>query len=266
SSVLPSTYIQPLQLTSHRLIVSGSPSTHSQATGVVNTLCHGPDYAVYTFYDIAKYATEANLNKSMTGAQLDKFFRENENTLPFAPEPNLRNIDFSVQQKVGTVHHTQGQHFDHASCLDIYLRLTYYPQTTHESHRTAAFCFEYRIQKPNEMDERTSAFHLQLCEWRFNQSVFSNRLQTLVDSLRLGERLDEFNCNLAVSMAIEIKRQIRDKEQYTCLADYTDAFINVREEVERFAGFWGELKDDVYRHLVTEKNIYFDSRDIGLFI
>ncbi|CAF3637559.1 unnamed protein product [Fusarium graminearum] len=237
-----------------------------QATGVVNTLCHGPDYAVYTFYDIAKYATEANLNKSMTGAQLDKFFRENENTLPFAPEPNLRNIDFSVQQKVGTVHHTQGQHFDHASCLDIYLRLTYYPQTTHESHRTAAFCFEYRIQKPNEMDERTSALHLQLCEWRFNQSVFSNRLQTLVDALRLGERLDEFNCNLAVSMAIEIKRQIRDKEQYTCLADYTDAFINVREEVERFAGFWGELKDDVYRHLVTEKNTYFDSRDIGLFI
>ncbi|KAM0352130.1 hypothetical protein ACHAP4_009143 [Fusarium culmorum] len=84
----------------------GSPTTHSHATGVVNTVCHEPDFADYIFHDIVEYAAEANLNKSKTGAQLDKFLRENENTLPFAPEPNLRNIDFSVQQKVGTVHHT----------------------------------------------------------------------------------------------------------------------------------------------------------------
>ncbi|EKJ79291.1 hypothetical protein FPSE_00602 [Fusarium pseudograminearum CS3096] len=248
--------------------MSGGPSTRSQATGVVNTVCHEPDYAVYTFYDISDHAAWKSISLDFDKKEelLMEFYWKTENIPPSALEPNLRNIDFTVQQKVGTVHHTQRQHFDHTSCLDMYLRLAYYPQTTHESHQTAAFCFEYRIQKPNGMDERASAFHLQLCEWRFSQSVFSTRLQTLVDSLRLGERLDEFNCNLAVLMAIEIKRQIRDTEQYTCLADYTDAFINVREEVERFAGFWGELKDDVYRHLVTDKNTYFDSRDIGLFI
>ncbi|KAG8677744.1 hypothetical protein FPOAC2_03881 [Fusarium poae] len=251
--------------------MSGSPPTQNQASGVVNTkhryLRRKLAFVDQNIHDIFRSAALANGSTDVreTEKKLYDRLKYHGNRLPFAAEPNLINMDFSIQRKVGTVHYDQGIHADCGLCSMISLRLSYYPYTIHDSQHSAAFCIDYRIQKPGGQDERASSFHLQCCPWDFGRAS-PVTLQNLVSSLRLGEALDDFNANLALSMVIEIKWQIRANKQYTCRTNYKDAFKNVDYEVERFLSFWEELKDDICDHLFTKNNTYFDSRDVGLFI
>ncbi|RGP68676.1 hypothetical protein FSPOR_5146 [Fusarium sporotrichioides] len=251
--------------------MSGSLSTHRTVSGSIDATSRlarlGPHVDPATtdniFYNAAKANGSRNLKQTVR--ELNETFEDYNKTLPFAPESSLRNADFSVETLVGIIHGTRYPHTKCAGCSRIYLRLAYYPYTTHESQETAVFCIEYRMRKPYGRDERASQSHLQLCQ-RSSGTASCSDLETLIDSINLGKRLEEFNNNLAVSVAAELWRQARATHQHTHRRDYKDFFTNVESEVERFLSFWEELKDDVCHHLFTEKNTYFDSRDIGLFI
>ncbi|XEV01208.1 hypothetical protein FSHL1_006495 [Fusarium sambucinum] len=246
--------------------MSGGHFTRSQVSAS-RCLREGPYSARDTIHDIFTNAAHANRspNVERTVRELYNAFEAYNNTLPIGPEPSRTNLDFSAQRHVGWEHHTEVSHNDCTSfCTQIYLRITYYPQTTHESHQTASLCIEYCIRKPSGVYERASKQHLLLFDrWYIKKPQL---LEFVVHSIRFSNKLQEFNLNLALWMAIDIWRQVRDSGQYIYRDSDTDTFLNGHDESERFLGFWETLKDGICKHLFTGYNTYFDSREIGLLI
>jgi hypothetical protein len=90
--------------------MSGSPPTQNQASGVVNTkhryLRRKLAFVDQNIHDIFRSAALANGSTDVreTEKKLYDRLKYHGNRLPFAAEPNLINMDFSIQRKVGTVH------------------------------------------------------------------------------------------------------------------------------------------------------------------
>ncbi|KAL6922535.1 hypothetical protein FSST1_006561 [Fusarium sambucinum] len=242
--------------------MSGGHFTRSQVSAS-RCLREGPYSASDTIHDIFTNAAHANRspNAERTVRELYNAFEAYNDTLPIGPEPSRTNLDFSAQRHVGWEHR---KYYRYTGFEQIYLRVTYYPRTTHESHQTAAFCIEYCIRKPSGVYERASKRHLLLFDrWYIKKPQL---LEFVIHSIRPGTKIQEFNLNLALWMAIEIWRQVRDSGQYIYHASDTDTFLNGHDESERFLGFWEKLKDGICKHLFTGYNTYFDSREIGLLI